>query len=180
MPVVLSSVQSLGPKKCRLNFGLLPYVCNYSIVGGSNKIPRRNGCFEENPWSPDCGVLGFPLAHGWMCFSFNPIRLLPLPANGPPGSILDDPIIFGCVRNLGWWSRVKLWVSLQHHPLAFKENSSEIRREGRRQYQQIIQPYKIPGLWFQPTFHPGAARGTRAVWLASASNQKVPQACKVY
>lgn len=96
------------------------------------------------------------LAHGWTCFSFNHISPFPLPANGPPGSVLDDPISFGRARNLGWSSCIKLWVSLQHHLLAFKENSSEILREGRRQRRQVIQPYKIPGLWFQPAFHAGA------------------------
>lgn len=96
------------------------------------------------------------LAHGWTCFSFNHISPFPLPANGPPGSVLDDPISFGRAHNLGWSSCIKLWVSLQHHLLAFKENSSEILREGRRQCRQVIRPYKIPGLWFQPAFHAGA------------------------
>jgi len=72
----------------------------HAITASLEAVIKSQGEMEENPWSQGCGVLGFPLAHGWMCFSFNPIRPLSLPANGLPGSILD-PIIFGCVRNLG-------------------------------------------------------------------------------
>lgn len=182
MPVVLSSVQTraarteLRPWEMQIKRGA---CCpTRAITASLEAVIKSRGEMDalrkihrvRTPW----------LAHGWTCFNFNHTSPFPPPANGPPGSVSDDPISFGRVHNLGWSSCIKLWVSLQHHLLAFKANSSEILREGRRQRRQVIQPYKTPGLWFQPSFHAGAERGTWAVWLARASNQKVPQAYKVY
>lgn len=181
-PVVLSSVQTraacteLRPWEMQIKLGA---CCpTHAITASLEAVIKSWG--EMDALRKIHGV-GTPwIAHGWTCSSFNHISPFLLPANGPPGSVLTDPIIFGCVHNLGWSSCIKLWVSLQDHLLAFKENSSEILREGRGQRRQVIQPYKIPGLWFQPSCHAGAARGTWVVRLARASNQKVPQAYKVY
>lgn len=182
MPVELSSVQTwaacseLRPWEMQIK---LEVCCpTRAITASLEAVIKSWG--EMDALRKIQGVRTPWLAHGWTCFKFNHISPFPLPANASPGSVLADPISFGRVHNLGWSSCIKLWVSLQHHLLAFKENSSEILREGRRQCRQVIQPYKIPGLWFQPAFHAGAARGTWAVWLARASNQKVPQAYKVY
>lgn len=182
MPVVLSSVQTraacseLRPWEMQIKLGVCCPTC--AITASLEAVIKSWG--EMDALRKIQGVRTLWLAHGWTCFKFNHISPFPLPANASPGSVLADPISFGRAHNLGWSSCIKLWVSLQHHLLVFKENSSEIRREGRRQGRQVIQPYKTPGLWFQPAFHAGAARGTWAVWLARASNQKVPQAYKVY